>query len=201
MAQILYPSLKHYKMAAAQLMAGDLVALPTETVYGLAALADNQAAVKKIYTVKSRPKNKLLPHIALSKKVAQKLAIISPLAHSLMDRYWPGPLTLVLPKNGKNGETIALRHPATGWAKAFASMGFDTPLVLPSANTSGLSAPITAAQVNQDIGNKISLIIDGGTVHGTASTILKIEGTKITLLRAGALSPEKLAGFSVAFQE
>lgn len=199
MAKILSSNLESYKIAAAHLRRGELAVLPTETVYGLAALANNEQAIANIYKVKNRPKNKLLSCVVLEKKAANKIAKVSPLAQELMDKFWPGPLTLVLPSRDKKNQTIAIRCPDTRWARAFTNLGFTQTLVLPSANTSGKTSPSTAAQVEADLGSKIPLIIDGGKVNGLASTILAIKTNRIVLLRAGALRPEELAAYKIEF--
>lgn len=193
-----------YKRAVAVLKDGGLVALPTETVYGLAADATQDAAVADIYRAKGRPShNPLIAHM-LTPDMAADYVEISPLATKLIDAFWPGPLTLVLPKvsnaisdtAGAGLSTLAVRCPDTPWRGAFAALGFDKPLVMPSANRSGRISPTTAQHVAQELGERIDLILDGGSCQqGIESTILKIDGETVTLLRPGTLAPEAFAPF------
>ena len=181
-----------------------LVALPTETVYGLAADASNDAAVAHVYALKGRPAhNPLIAHI-LRPEEAGALAHVNALAQSLIDAFWPGPLTLVLPR--KNTElsqiaggwlpTIALRCPDTVWREAFIKSGWTSPLFMPSANLSGRISPTTAAHVAADFGDKINLIIDGGACSGgVESTVLQIHEGHAVLLRPGTIAAEDFAPF------
>ena len=201
-AEILSANKQAYEKARRLLSSGDVVALLTETVYGLAARADNTKAVAKIYKIKNRRKNNPLTICVSSIKQAQMIAEISPLAHKLMRGFWPGPLTLVLPL--KAGApicatasaglgTIGLRIPDADWVQHF-----DAPLVLPSANTSGQTSPRTAQEVAADLGDKIPLIIDGGPCKlGVDSTVISIESGKAKLLRAGAVTAEDFAPYSI----
>ncbi len=201
MAEIHPTNAEGYAKAAKLLRAGELVILPTDTVYGLAARADNPKAIAEIYKVKRRPDAKALSVVVFAPEHATNLVHISPLAQSLMDKFWPGALTLVLPARGGvygGVQTLAVRCPDIGWTQAFAKLGFTAPLVLPSANTSGLPAPVTAAQAQADIGDKVALILDGGPCKGgRESTILAVENDNIKLLRIGAIAPEKFAEFGL----
>ena len=154
MAEILKADGTGYLKAVKLLKAGALVALPTDTVYGLAGLANDPGAIAKIYKVKNRPKHKALSVVVFAPDHAKKLVKISPLARALMDEFWPGALTLVLPAL-KNIPTLAVRCPDIEWANAFLNIGFEEPLVLPSANISGEPAPVTALQTADAIGGKI----------------------------------------------
>ena len=194
-----------YERAASLLQAGELVALPTETVYGLAALASDDTAVCRIYEAKGRPShNPLIAHV-FDPKCADMFADIPPLAQTLIDAFWPGPLTLVLPKKktanisqiaGANLDTIAIRCPVAPWSKAFSNLGFHGPIVMPSANLSGHVSPTTAQHVFDDLGGKIKLIIDGGPCKdGLESTVLAIDGDRVTLLRPGVVGAEALAPY------
>ena len=196
----------YYQKAIDVLTKGGLVALPTETVYGLAGLADNAQAVEKIRLVKNRPHNKPLPIMVFSHKQAQDLVVITPLAQELMHRFWPGPLTLVMP--AKSGTSLALRCPDSAWRNGFLSLGFNQALVLPSANISGQPAPIRAHDICPAIKDQVGFIVDDACnkdtagkaelgKSGHASTILRVENTKLTLLRAGALAPEHLAKYAI----
>lgn len=193
-----------YAKALEILRSGGLVALPTETVYGLAADAGNDAAVAKIYALKGRPAhNPLIAHI-LAPDSASELAHISPLAQSLIDAFWPGPLTLVLPRketalsNQAGGwlPTIAVRCPDTPWAKQFLAGGWTSPLFMPSANLSGRISPTRAAHVKADFGSRVDLIIDGGACRGgVESTVLEVKPDYAVLLRPGIIAAEDFAPY------
>ena len=193
-----------YNRALDILRRGGLAALPTETVYGLAADAGNDAAVAKVYTLKGRPShNPLIAHV-LRPDWVDDLAQVNDLARTLMDEFWPGPLTLVLPRKESDLSaaaggwlpTIALRCPDTQWASAFVDAGWTSPLFMPSANISGRISPTTAAHVAADFGADIELIVDGGPCRGgVESTVLEIHENYALLLRPGTLAAEALAPF------
>ena len=198
-------SARAYGKALTILRGGGLVALPTETVYGLAADGSQDAAVAKIYALKGRPAhNPLIAHI-LSPDWAADLAEVNGLAQILMDAFWPGPLTLVLPRKQSNTSalaggwlpTIALRCPDAPWAKAFLEAGWDKPLFVPSANLSGRISPTTAAHVAADFGDKLELIIDGGACRGgIESTVLAVEGNGCAvMLRPGVIPAAAFAPY------
>lgn len=195
-----------YARAAETLHAGGLVALPTETVYGLAGDARSDTAIAAIYKAKGRPSNNpLITHI-LSGNQANDYALISDLAGNLMRLFWPGPLTLVMPRRDSDLaprataglSTIALRNPDAPWTEGLVLAGWTGPLVMPSANLSGHVSPTTAQHVLDDLGDRIDLIIDGGPCRkGLESTVLAINGDTATMLREGALSRtliERIAG-------
>lgn len=197
MVEILKADEAGYAKAAELLRAGQLVALPTDTVYGLAGLASNQAASVEIYKVKTRPKHKALSVVVFKASHAKRLVEIPTLAQTLMDEFWPGALTLVLPAL-KGPQTLAVRCPDIDWVNGFLDVGFEGPLVLPSANISGEPAPVTAAQTADAIGDKIPLILDGGTCkRGQESTIIAVDENQARLLRIGAIAPERLAAFNI----
>lgn len=195
-AEIMTAGPEAYARASALLQAGGLVALPTETVYGLAGDARSDAAIAAIYVAKGRPSNNpLITHLS-SGTQAGDFAHVNALAGELIARFWPGSLTLVLPKRtpsyladrataGLN--TIALRHPDVDWMNPITGIRA-APLVMPSANLSGHVSPTTAQHVMEDLGDRIELIIDGGPcAQGLESTVLAINGDTATLLREGAL--------------
>ncbi|WP_295814646.1 L-threonylcarbamoyladenylate synthase [uncultured Nitratireductor sp.] len=199
MADIL-PEREALSRAVALLREGAAIAIPTETVYGLAADATNGEAVTRIYETKGRPQfNPLIAHVADS-AMAERIAVFSPLARKLADAFWPGPLTLVLPHRSGSGvhplvtaglDTIALRCPRGFGARAITALG--RPLAAPSANTSGRISGTTAEAVEADLGARIPLIVDGGaTPVGLESTILKVEQDRITLLRPGGVAAEEI---------
>lgn len=191
--------------AAAALRAGSLVALPTETVYGLAADATNGEAVAAIFAAKGRPRfNPLICHVS-SRAMAEEIATIDPLSARLMEAFWPGPLTLVLPLRQGAAihplataglSTVAIRMPR-GIAREVIELA-GRPLAAPSANPSGRVSPTTAEAVEAGVGDRIAFIIDGGpSAVGVESTILRVEGDRLTLLRPGGLPAgeiERVAG-------
>ena len=181
--------------AARTLAAGGLVAFPTETVYGLGADATNGAAVARVYDAKGRPSfNPLIAHVA-DLGTARRLARFDPAAERLAAAFWPGPLTLVLPRRADcpvaelataGLETIAVRVPDHPVARAIL-LAFGRPVVAPSANRSGHVSPTTAQHVLADLRGRIELIVDGGaTPMGLESTIVACLGEPM-LLRPGAL--------------
>ena len=182
--------------AARLIAAGEPVAVPTETVYGLAADATNGVAVARVYETKGRPSfNPLIVHV-LSVKNAEEIAVFDDAARTLAARYWPGPLTLVLPLRADaciaaivsaGLPTIALRAPAHP-AMRDLLVATGVPLAAPSANASGRISPTRAAHVLASLGGRIPLIIDGGpTAHGLESTIVAVTGEEMRLLRRGPI--------------
>ncbi len=203
-ARIVPPTPETLAEAAHILRGGGLVAMPTETVYGLAADAANPDAVARLYAAKGRPAfNPLIAHIA-SPDMAKREAVFSEDAGALAAMYWPGAVTLVLPVAetasvcdlARAGlETIALRHPAHQAAQDLIRV-FGGPLVAPSANPSGQISPTRAEHVAADLGDKIDLILDGGPCEkGVESTIISITGETPLLLRPGAVDTQALANF------
>ena len=187
--------------AVEALRAGAVVAIPTETVYGLAANALDPKAVERIYTVKGRPgHNPIIVHVA-SAEMARACARGWPeTADRLANAFWPGPLTLVLPKAlivpdivTAGGDTVGIRwpnHPLT--QEIIRRCGF--PLAAPSANPSGRISPTTAEHVERSLGARIPLIIDGGPSEiGLESTVLDISVAPAQLLRPGMIHAESLA--------
>lgn len=182
---------------AARLIADGLpVAMPTETVYGLAADATNGEAVARIYAAKGRPGfNPLIVHVA-SLAEAEKIALFGDAARDLARRYWPGPLTLVLPLRPGHPVaalttaglgTIALRVPAHPAMQDLLKAS-GRPLAAPSANASGRISPTRAAHVAASLDGRIPLIVDGGaTAHGLESTIVAVTGGTLRLLRLGPI--------------
>ncbi len=183
--------------AAALIKAGHPVAVPTETVYGLAADATNGDAVAAIYAAKGRPSfNPLIVHVP-DLPAAQRIAVFNDAARAMAQKYWPGPLTLVLPLRSGSGiaslvtaglSTIALRVPAHPAMQALLGAS-GTPLAAPSANASGSISPTRAAHVRASLGGRIAMIIDGGGCDvGIESTIVAIgsDGT-LRVLRPGPI--------------
>ncbi|WP_442958556.1 L-threonylcarbamoyladenylate synthase [Phyllobacterium sp. CCNWLW11] len=188
-------------LAAADTLAqGKLVAIPTETVYGLAADATNGSAVAGIFEAKGRPHfNPLICHVS-DVAMAERYAEIDPVSRQLINAFWPGPLTLVLPLKPDCGihplvaaglDTIALRMPRGVAGKIIAAL--DRPLAAPSANTSGKISGTNALSVEGDLGSKIAMILDAGPSEvGLESTIVKVDGDTILMLRPGGLAAEEI---------
>jgi L-threonylcarbamoyladenylate synthase len=180
--------------AARLVLAGEPVAVPTETVYGLAADATNAAAVARIYEAKGRPNfNPLIVHV-IDLAEAERIGDFNNQARGLADQHWPGPLTLVVPLREHSGiaslvtaglATIGLRVPAHPAMRALLR-AVGRPLAAPSANASGSISPTRAEHVRKSLGGRIPLIIDGGaTERGLESTIVAATGGKLRLLRPG----------------
>ena len=189
------------KRAAELLRAGEVVALPTETVYGLAANAFDKKAVAKIFQIKGRPANNpIIVHVA-GVEMAQRCVKAWPNpAEQLARAFWPGPLTLVLPRAKEipgivaaGGPTVGVRWPGHPFIQTvIRECGF--PLAAPSANLSGRVSPTNAGHVRQQLGNKISLIVDGGQSQvGIESTVLDLTVTPPQVLRPGMIHAVSLA--------
>jgi L-threonylcarbamoyladenylate synthase len=180
---------------------GKLVAMPTETVYGLAGDATADRAVAAIFAAKARPRfNPLIVHVANASGAA-KLAVFDARARKLAKAFWPGPLTLVLPRKAGAAlsllaaaglETLALRVPAHPVARALIRAA-GRPLAAPSANRSGRVSPTTAQHVAAELGGRVALILDGGPCRvGVESTVLDLSGARAALLRPGGVPREAI---------
>jgi L-threonylcarbamoyladenylate synthase len=187
--------------AGALLRAGRLVAFPTETVYGLGGVATNERAVANIFAAKGRPRfNPLIVHVA-DLAQAKALALFNEAAQRAAARFWPGPLSLVLPRRENCGlsllasaglETVAIRAPDHPVAQALLRET-GQPVAAPSANRSGRVSPTEAAHVADEFGDKVALVLDGGaTPIGIESTVLDLSSEKPALLRPGAVTLEEL---------
>lgn len=190
-----------FDAAVADLLAGRLVAVPTETVYGLAADATNARACAAIYAAKGRPSfNPLIAHVASSEAAGQH-GVLDERAQKLAAAFWPGPLTLVVPKRPGSPvcdlataglDTIALRVPAAGIMREL-SQASDRPIAAPSANRSGRISGTTADAVAGDLADSLALLIDAGpTPVGVESTIVGLAGNRATLLRPGGIAREEI---------
>ena len=183
--------------AAALLKKGGVVAIPTETVYGLAADASNVEAVKRIFTIKGRPEtHPLIVHIADESQMAHWAHNIPDSAKLLARHFWPGPLTLILPRNGKvsdsitgGQDTVGLRVPDHPVALALLrALGTNAALAAPSANRYGHISPTTAQHVHDELGDSVDMILDGGPCQvGLESTIVSCTGDTVTILRPGGV--------------
>ena len=183
------------------LLAGGLVAMPTETVYGLAADGANAAAIARLYDAKGRPQfNPLIAHVRSAAEAARE-GTLNAAAERCVDAFWPGPLTVVVPVAETGSvdllaraglDTIALRQPNHVAAQAILD-SVNRPLVAPSANRSGEISPVTARTVADGLGDRIDLIVDGGRCTvGLESTVVDFTTETPTLLRPGGIPVEAL---------
>ncbi|MFN7151571.1 MAG: L-threonylcarbamoyladenylate synthase, partial [Microthrixaceae bacterium] len=186
--------------AAEALLAGRLVALPTETVYGLGAVMDDRAALARVFTAKGRPAtDPLILHVAGPEQIAELVTELPPVAELLADRFWPGPLTLVLPRSAAvpdevvaGGRSVAVRLPSHPVASALLRE-VGRPVAAPSANRFGRISPTTAAHVAAELDGRIDMILDGGpTTLGLESTVVDLSGPVPRLLRPGGVTLEDL---------
>ena len=187
--------------AVEKLLAGELVAVPTETVYGLAADATNPMAVQKIYQTKGRPSfNPLICHVS-SVAMAEDLVELPQLAIKLAEKFWPGPLTIVCAIKEKNGvaaevtaglNTLAVRCPANAITREVIKK-LNRPIAAPSANPSGKLSPTRAQTVFASMGDRVDMILDDGpTQVGIESTIVSVDDDRVTLLRPGTITPDDI---------
>jgi L-threonylcarbamoyladenylate synthase len=199
--RILAPTAEALAEAASLLGAGALVAFPTETVYGLGADARNERAVAGIFAAKGRPRfNPLIVHWREA-AAARAATLFDARAERLAARFWPGPLTLVLPRKpdariallcSAGLDTLAVRVPAHPVARSLLAE-FGGPIAAPSANRSGAVSPTAAAHVAESLGGRVALILDGGPCPvGLESTILDLTGPRPVLLRPGGLTVEAI---------
>lgn len=187
--------------AALYLRDGGLVAFPTETVYGLGADATNDQAVARIFAAKGRPQfNPLISHVS-GLQMARQHGVFSETAERLAEAFWPGPLTLVVPRAdtcqvsllaSAGLDTVALRVPQHAVAQALISRA-GTPLAAPSANPSGGISPTTAQHVTDGLGNHVDMILDGGPcMLGIESTVVSVVDNTVRLLRPGSVTRQEL---------
>ena len=198
--------------SASVLRRGGLVALPTETVYGLSADADNAQAIERVFTVKGRPTNHpLIVHLADKKQLPEWASPLTDTALRLAERFWPGPLTLILPRAKRvldavtgGQESVGIRIPAHPLALAMLRE-FQGGVAAPSANRFGLVSPTTADHVRQDLGEDVDFIADGGPCEiGVESTIVSLVGERAEILRPGGVSREELQatlGYDISIKD
>lgn len=207
MAKLLLTSDEHWLSQVVDLFkANEPVALPTETVYGLAAPADREIAVARIYEIKERPSfNPLIVHV-LETWDLSKWAVLGDVERKLISQFWPGPLSLLVAKNNisdlvtAGSDKVVLRAPAHPiFRKVLEEYG--SPLVAPSANSSTRLSSTSAQSVMEDLGNKLSAVVEGGPCEwGVESTIVEVQsGNTLAILREGAISKEDLEdkGFTI----
>lgn len=199
--EILKPSAENLRRASELIRAGEVVAFPTETVYGLGADGLNDSARKKIYSAKKRPPDKPLTlHVASFAQV-ERVAKISLTAEKLFRKFCPGPLTIILPKSDDlpsfvtNSSSVGIRFPKNEIALELIKFS-DCPIAAPSANISGQPPPKSAQEVLAALNGKIPAILDGGTCQlGISSTIIDLSGQTPKILRHGAIPAEIILGF------
>lgn len=197
--KILQPTEENLLRAAELIKRGEIVAFPTETVYGLGADGLNIAACNKIFAAKGRPSDKPLSLHVASLEMVEQVAKITSTAEKLFKRFCPGALTIILPKNkivpdfvtcGKS--SVGIRFPANEVALSFIRLA-GVPIAAPSANLSGKTPPKTAQEVFDNLSGKMPLILDGGQCEfGISSTIIDLTTSEPKILRHGAISAEKI---------
>jgi len=186
--------------AARSLASGQLIAFPTETVYGLGANAWDSRAVARIFAAKQRPEfDPLIVHIAAFEQLGSVVRDVSDLAQSLAERFWPGPLTLVMPKNESISDLVTSGLPGVGVRVPDHPVALELlqatgcPIAAPSANPFGGVSPTTAEHVLQGLGGRIDAVLDGGPCQiGLESTVVSLMGEEPLVLRLGGLSLESL---------
>ncbi len=188
------------KRAGEVIKDGGLVVFPTETVYGLGASALDESAVAKIFTAKGRPSdNPIIVHISDRSQLSNLTDFVSPIEEKLMDKFWPGPLTVILPKKKEISnlisgglETIAVRIPSLDLAREFIESS-GVPIAAPSANTSGRPSSTRGETAYTDLVGKVDMILDEGESQiGVESTVIKVNEDSLLILRPGAVTKEML---------
>jgi L-threonylcarbamoyladenylate synthase len=187
------------EMSCQILKKGGIIIFPTETVYGIGALMKNKKAVSRIYQLRNRPKNKALLILIASKGDLNKFVYLNSRAKKIINKFWPGPLTIIFKKKNNvpnfitaKKKTVAIRMPENKFLLALIKK-VGQPIVAPSANLSGRSSSIAANGTLEDFFSKVDLILDGGkTKYRKESTILDLTQESPKILREGAISKEKL---------
>ena len=184
------------------MLSGGIAAFPTETVYGLGAIAFDASACEKIYTAKGRPAVKPLSCLVSSAEMAESISDVNETCRLLLKQFAPGPITIVLPKKpnipdivSAGTSTVAIRIPDNTIALSLIK-AVNAPIAAPSANMSGMTSPKCAEDVLSQLNGRIDALIDGGKCDiGKESTIISLIGTKAKILRHGAISAELLSKF------
>ncbi len=194
------PNILSYIKAGKLIRLGEIVAFPTETVYGLGADATNKQAVKKIFIAKGRPQdNPLIVHLSKKSDIKKYVKCISKNQQKLINAFMPGPISIIFDKNDKIcdevtafGSTVAIRIPENKVAKKFISFS-RRPICAPSANTSKRPSPTIAGHVFDDMNTKIPLIIDGGATNiGIESTVVRVDSDYVYILRPGKINEKMI---------
>jgi L-threonylcarbamoyladenylate synthase len=182
-----------HEEAVAALRRGEVIVLPTDTVYGVAVAAGVEGATAELFRIKARPETVALPVLVADVTQARSIAQVGAVEAALMDRFWPGGLTIVLPRRsdfvadlgGTDATTVGVRVPAHPIPIALArAVG---PLVTTSANRHGRPTPKTAGAVATELGHGIAVVIDGGPCRGAPSTVVRVVGDDVEVLRQGAV--------------
>ena len=198
--QVLKPTDKNIEYAGCLIAKGQLVAFPTETVYGLGADALNGAAVAEIFRAKGRPgDNPLIVHVSAAEEIEPLVTEMPAMAQKLMERFWPGPMTLIFPKSERipdevsaGLDTVGIRMPSNPVARDLIRSS-RCPIAAPSANRSGRPSPTTAAHVYEDMNGRIPVILDGGPCEvGLESTVIDARFSVPVILRPGGITPEMI---------
>ncbi len=184
--------------AARLLQQGEIICYPTDTVYGIGAAATNDSAVRRLYAVKGRALSKPLPLLLATSASASLVAEVTPLAHTLMNCFWPGALTIVMRRQPgfrslalAGGDTVALRVPDHHLVRDIIHL-LGEPITGTSANRSGARAPVSASEAAFQLGDMVSLVIDGGRAPGgVESTVVDVMGTP-AIVREGAVSRREI---------
>jgi L-threonylcarbamoyladenylate synthase len=186
------------ELAVRLLQAGELVCFPTDTVYGLGAAVSNEAAVRRMFSVKGRAPSKAVPLLVADTLMAEWVGELTPIAEKLALKFWPGALTIVVAKKSAffslalGGQaTVALRVPGHDFPRNLAKV-LGAPITGTSANRSGARPPVSAQEVAFQMGDLVSLVIDGGRAGGKESTVIDVTGESPKVLRVGAVSREEL---------
>jgi len=199
-SNVIFSPAEGFDRAVALLRAGKLVAFPTDTVYGVGALCWDDAAVGRLYIAKVRALDKAIPLLLADiGDLALVAAQPSPMCIKLAERFWPGPLTLVVPKADRvsfavtaGGDTVAIRIPDLALARSLIR-AVGAPLATTSANLSGAPSPVTAQEVAAQLARSVAMILDGGRCPGgTASTVVDVTGPVPRILRPGPLTYEQI---------
>ncbi len=205
--QVLSAVKDNIELCAQLIKNGEVIGIPTETVYGLAGDALNPLSIKKIFSAKGRPQdNPLIVHISNMNMMSNLVTDIPQLAYTLAEKFWPGPLTMifkkksVIPFETSGGlDTVGIRMPSHEVALQLIEIS-GLPLAAPSANLSGLPSPTTAQHVFNDLNGKIPAIIDGGSCDvGVESTVISFEDDGVRILRPGLISKEDLSKYCKVF--
>lgn len=200
--KILAPNEEAMQLAKAEILNGEVVGMPTETVYGLGANAFDPSAIRKIFEAKGRPQdNPLIVHISDWEQIHTVASEVSETAKKLADAFWPGPLTMILPKAERIPDevsaglsTVGVRMPSHPVARTFIRT-CGVPIAAPSANVSGKPSPTKASHVYHDLQGKIGLILDGGECEvGLESTVIAVGDNQVNILRPGKITLDDLLG-------
>ncbi len=190
-------ALDQVERAVSVLRNGGVIAMPTDTLYALVVAAGDASAVRRVFEVKGRQEGRPLPLFVSGFEMASRIADVSEVAEKLALRFWPGQLTVVVPKRKDyqsealaGSRTVGLRVPDNTIARAVVE-ALDEPVTGTSANLSGGPDPVTADNVSKQLGERVDLILDGGPcAHGIGSTIVDCSGDQPVILREGAVSSE-----------